>query len=204
MISEFKTGPQILGDGTQITARAGRTGEVSVADAHARYQEAVMRGSVYCAANTAAQALSLGSATATGLILSNPAGSSKNLVILEITSYIAAAVTAVANVALFVNKNAAAATTVHTTVITPTNALIGGSTGVGLVDSAATLPAVPSLVRSIFGWSWAATSTSAFQLGVKDEVAGAIILLPGTTLSIQGVTVAHSVISSITWEEVVS
>lgn len=199
--NELLVGASAKKTGT-VVARAVATGETAVVDAHARYMDAVLGGNVFTAANTATQALSLGSATATGIILSNPAGSGKNLVILEIASYISAAITAVANVAVFVNKNAVAAATVHTTPITPTNALVGGSTGVGLVDSAATLPAAPTLVRSLYGWHWVTAGTPAVQLGTKDEVAGAIILSPGTTLSVQGVTVAHSAISSITWEEV--
>ena len=87
----------------QVVARGSDFGEMAVVDGHARYMDAVLNGNVYTAANTASQALSLGSATATGLVLTNPAGSGKNLVILEIASYISAAITAVANVAVFVN-----------------------------------------------------------------------------------------------------
>ena len=186
----------------QVVARGTYTGETAVVDAHARYMDAVLGGNVFVAANVASQALSLGSATATGLVLTNPAGSGKNLVVLEIASYISAAITAVANVAVFVNKVPTAAAVVQTTPVTPTTALVGGATGVGLVASAATLPAAPTLVRSLYGWHWVTAGTPAVQLGAKDEVAGAIILQPGTSLSVQGVTVAHSAISSITWEEV--
>ena len=185
-----------------VVARATSTGETAVMDAHARYMDAVLGGNVFTAANTASQALSLGSATATGLVLTNPAGSGKNLVVLEIASYISAALTAVANVAVFINKVPTAAAVVQTTPITPSNALVGAATGVGLAAAAATLPAAPTLARSLFGWHWVTAGTATAQLGVKDEVAGAIILQPGTALSVQGITVAHSAISSITWEEV--
>ena len=201
--AQSQVGPRIVQDGSENIIRSARSGELVVTDAHGKYQEAVTRGGVFTAANTATQALSLGSATATGLILTNPAGSGKNLVVLEISSYISAAITAVANVAVFANINSVAAAVTQTTPITPRNALLGtGTSAVGLVASAATLPAAPTLIRSLFGWHWVTAGTPAVQLGTKDLVDGAIVLSPGTAISIQGVTAAHSAISSITWEEI--
>jgi len=188
--------------GALVAARATRSGEAAVSDAHARYQEAVLQGSVYTGGNVAAQAVTLGVAAATGLILTNPVASGKNLVVLEAQAWIAAAITAVANVAIFANTNPAAAAVAQTTPIAPKNALLGGPAGVGLLASSATLPAAPTLIRPLFGWHWVTAGTPAAQLGVKDEVAGALVLAPGTAISIQGVTVAHSILASLTWEEV--
>ena len=171
---ELQVGPRQVQDGSENKVRSTRTGELAVSDAHGKYQEPVSRGSVFTAANTASQALSVGSATATGLILTNPAGSGKNLVVLEISSYISAAITAVANVAVFASINPIAAAVTQTTPITPRNALLGtGTTAVGLVASAATLPAAPTLIRSLFGWHWVTAGTPAVQLGTKDLVDGA-------------------------------
>lgn len=204
MLAETTTGPNILNDGAQKPLRSDRQGALVATDAHGRYQEAVVRGNVFTAANQAVQALSLNStATATGLILTNPAGSGKNLALLEIECFIAAAVTAVANVVLMANINPVAVAVAHTTPVTVRNAFLGsGTSAVGLVDSAATLPAVPILVRSLFGWTWVTAGTTASQLGVKDEVSGALILAPGTAVSLAAVTVAHSVIAAFTWEEI--
>ena len=204
MLAETTTGPNLLADGSQKPLRSDRSGALVVTDAHGRYTEAVLRGNVFIAANQAVQALSLNStATATGLILTNPAGSGKNLVLLEIEAYIAAAITAVANVALMANVNPVAAAVVHTTPLSVRNALIGGApAGVGLADSAATLPAVPVLVRSLFGWHWVTAGTPAVQLGVKDDLGGSLIVAPGCSVSLAAVTVAHTVVASIMWEEI--
>src|SRR4051812_4292459 len=95
MQAEGRVGPIYAADGAVETARFGRTLEMIVGDAHGRYHEAVSRGFVFNAANTAAQATSTASATATGLILSNPSGSGKMLSILDISVGVGAAVPAV-------------------------------------------------------------------------------------------------------------
>lgn len=202
MLVEGQIGPVLASDGTQQQMRQTRDSAIAISDAHGRYTESVSRGNVFTAANSAVQVLTLGVAAATGLVLSNPAGSGKNLFILEIQAWIAAAVTAVADVALFANVNPVAAVTTHTTPLVVRPTLLGNSnTSVGLADSSATLPAAPVLLRPLFGWHWVTGGTPTAQLGVKDEVAGAVGIAPGCAVSIQGVTVAHSILGSITWEE---
>jgi hypothetical protein len=49
------------------------------------------------------------------------------------------------------------------------------------------------------GW---VTATAQSQELAKDEIAGAIILLPNTAISIQSVVGAQSIIASVTWEEI--
>ena len=64
--------------------RLGKDGALAAQDAHGRYQEAVFRGAVFTACNVAAQALTVALATTyTGLVIANPVGSGKNLVILS-------------------------------------------------------------------------------------------------------------------------
>lgn len=202
MLAETQVGPKVAGDGTYQPARSTKDGSIAVQDAHARFQEAVMRGNVFCAANTANQALSVNSATATGLILTNPAGSGKNLVLLELAVAITVAPTAVGSVVLEANINPVAAAVTHTTPITPRNALLGtGTAPAGLVDSAATLPAAPIVIRSIMGIQWV-TGAQIANLAVKDLVDGAVILAPGTAVSIQAITTAVTGVMSFTWEEI--
>lgn len=198
-----QVGPrQGLGDGTENLVRTARTGELVTSDAHARYYESTVRGNVFLGGNTAAQATSTASATATGLILTNPLGSGKNLVILDIEVGVGAVVAAVFEVGLFANTNTAAAAVTQTTPITPKNALLGSSlAGVGLLASAATLPAAPVHVRALLASGWV-TATAQSQEFAKDEVAGSIILLPNTAVSVQSVVGTQSIIASITWEEV--
>ena len=204
ILIDTRCGPAASTDGPgDQPLRQGRTSELAVVDAHARYAEASSRAALWMAANSAVQALSLNStATATGLILSNPAGSGRNIIIVEICVSIAAAITAVADIVLCANVNPVAVATVHTTPLIVRNALLGASgTAVGLVDSAATLPAVPVIVRPLLGWHWVTAGTTACGLFVRDEVAGALAIQPGCSVSLAAVTVAHSVLASITWEE---
>lgn len=198
-----QTGPrQGLGDGSENILRGGRTGEGIVSAAHGRYFEASYRGNVYCGGNTAAQATSTSSATATGLILTNPLGSGKYLSILDITVGVGAVVAAAFEVGLFANVNVLAAAVTQTTPITPRNALLGSSLiGVGLLASAATLPAAPIHIRTLLASGWVTATAQSMEV-VKDEVGGAISLLPNTAVSIQSVVGTQSCISSITWEEV--
>jgi hypothetical protein len=199
---EGQVGPRYTGDGSATEVRQSRFGGLVVTDAHGRYWEACSRGNVFCAANTAAQATSTSSATATGLILSNPAASGKYLSILDITVGVGAAVAAAFEVGLFANvASQTQAAVTHTTPITPRCALIGsGAVPVGLVDSAATLPAAPVHIRTLLASGWV-TATAQSQEVAKDEIAGAIILMPNTAVSIQSIVGTQSIIASITWEE---
>lgn len=203
MLAEMKVGPQVNADGSVVSQRASRDACTVNQDGHAKYQEPILRGNCWLAANSAVQALSLNSATATGLILSNPAGSNKNIIVIEICVAIAAAVTGVANVVLTANVNPIAAATAHTTPLTVRNALLGASgTAVGLADSSATLPVAPSIIRPLMGWHWVTAGTPTTGLFVKDQLEGSVVVAPGCTVSIQGLTVAHTVLASIMWEEV--
>lgn len=195
-------GEQFLQDGASPPAgfREGRLGELMISETRGRYAELTSRGRVFLAANQAATALSLLSATATGLILTNPAGSGKNLELLEICIALATAPAGVATIALAANVNTVAAAVVHGTPLIVRPALLGSSaTPVGLVDGAATLPAAPVVVRGIGGGPVATGSVTAPF--IKDEVAGAIMLSPGTAISLSAFTTAISVIASFTWAE---
>lgn len=198
-----QVGPQTLADGVEQGVRLGKSAELIGTDLHGRYYEQAYRGNVFVAANSAVQALSLVSATATGLVLSNPAGSGKNLALIDISVSIAAAVTAVANVVLCANVNPIAAATVHTTPLVVRSTLLGSSgSAAGLADSSATLPAAPVIIRSLMGWHWVTAGTTTTALFLRDEIAGGIIITPGCAVSVQGLTVAHTVIASMTWEEI--
>jgi hypothetical protein len=203
-INEIRNGVQILAKNSnaQVTARAEQTGATVTQDAHGRYQEAVLQGNVYTAANTAVQALSLNSATATGLVLSNPAGSGKNLVLLKVDVALASLPAGQSNLILTANTNPSAAATVHTTPITPKNCLLGGATGVGLVDSAATLPVAPTILKPITGVAATVAASTSFPPLISVDIGGEYIVAPGCTISLQCLTTAISVVAGFTWEEV--
>ena len=192
-----------LADGSNTSLRLGKTSELVVGDAHARYYEAVSRGNVFLAANSATQALSVNSTTATGMILTNPFGSGKNLVLLEVCVAIASLPAGQSTLILTGNPSATTTEPTHTTPLVVRNSLISsGAAAVGKADSAATIGA--ATILRIIGAGTAATvaTSTAFPPFIRDEVAGLIILAPGTCISLQALTTALTVVSSIMWEEV--
>src|ERR1700682_6134983 len=188
LILAGSVGPQSVkaGDGANLEVRQGQTGELIVTEVLPRYVEAAYRGNVFLAAVQAATAVTNLATTATGLILSNPAGWGKNLWIIDFgVQQAVAAAAAIDSVVLAANVNPIATATVHTTPLAVRPALLGSSaTAVGLADSAATLPAAPVVVRSLYAPSISATATTSTAPYVKDEIAGLIGLAPGTTLSL--------------------
>ncbi len=192
-----------LGDGTVVPSRAGKTGEQMVADAAPRYYDLVKRGVVFTAANTAVKIHTLNNTTATGLILTNPVGSSKNLVLLDVCVALASVPVALSEVCL-TGDNTGAATTTHTNALTVRNALFGAGrpTSVAFADDVATMSAV-TVFRSLGSYLWIATAANvAFtQAALGGDLAGIITLGPGTSISIQAITTAISAVSSMTWAE---
>jgi hypothetical protein len=199
MILEGQSGPQAIQDGSVNTVRLTKDSSAGAQDTHARYQEAVYRGNVFSAANTAA--VTIGVLTATGVTfhLYNPAASGKNLVVLTVSFAPSSATFVVSPVWLVVNAQATAPT--GTTALVVRNNLLGaGAAAVGQVFSAATLAAVPVPVRPFFTVP-ATALTSLFVC--KDEVAGEIIVGPGQVLSVQGNVAATAVgFLAASWEEI--
>jgi hypothetical protein len=194
-------GPQYLADGVPGVPSLERTGGFRIVQAHGRYHEAVMRGNVYTygllAVCTFGTALT---ATMVTLSLTNPAGSGKNLSILRGTATVVTSSTAGSLVwAACVNPVAAAV--VHGTPGIAYNCLLGsGNKPVGLVDSASTLPAAPTMLRPMAFGPVTATATTG---SIIDTVDGEFVLTPGTAITIQGLTIVGTGLLSITWEEVV-
>lgn len=198
-----QSGPQTLSDGAQPGGlRVSRTGELNTSDAHGRYQEAVYRGNVFLASTQAGQALSTAlSTTQTGFTLTNPAGSGKNLVVLGAQIALTTAPAGISTLLWAANVNVAAAAVTQTTPLTVRNALLGsGGNAVGLAASAVTLPAAPVVVRAVGGGPVATGSVTAPF--ISDEIAGQIILAPGTAISLSSLTTAISALVSVVWEEI--
>lgn len=197
--NQGQTGKQT---GQNITAGVGEFSDLLVSELQPRYYEQAYRGNIFFAASQAATPVTNLATTATGLILSNPAGSGKNLWIIDIgIQQAVAAAAAIDSVVLAANVNPVAAATVHTTPLIVRPSLLGsGAAAVGLVDSAATLPVAPVVIRSLYAPSISATATTGPAPYVKDEVAGLIGLAPGTTISLSATT-AISVFAHISWLE---
>jgi len=144
------------------------------------------------------------SGTATGFILSNPAGSGKNLVLLDVAVQLTSQVAASACAILCMNINPIAAATVHTTPLVIFNAFVGtGANSVAKADDTATLPATPTVVRPL-PLAALGTGTSAnvnLAPGPADELAGRFIVSPGCAMSVQGSAAIAGAITSALWVE---
>lgn len=197
-----QVGDQSAVSGSSPIVRQGYTGELSVGDRHGRYMEAVLRGSVFFAANTAAQALSVASSTYTGLAVANPTNSGKNLVIIDVafglqtlqTGFTAVVIGTAATVVL---------TTGNSSGPGGTNCLVSsGNASVAKVGASATLGAAPVISRILAGAQWVTTGTTSNIQIVKDEVAGLLVIPPGQLVCIEAITTAVTGLAHITWEEV--
>jgi hypothetical protein len=203
MLSEIRTGSITTTDGAVNPARSDKTGALVVTDAHGRYTEAVLRGNIFIASNSATQALSTNSTTATGLILTNPAGSTKNLALLRISVALASLPAGQSTLILTGNTNPIATAVTHTTPLTIQSALLGSQNkSSGLADSAATIPNA-TIIRVIpAGTAATVASSTAFPPMIDIDLGGEIILTPGTCISLQALTTAITVVASISWEEI--
>ena len=175
-------------------------GELGASEILPRYAALAWSGLVFYGCNNAAQALSVGSSTFTGLALSNPAGTGKNLIIIDVEiSQAAVGAAAVMNPKLGWAP-AVALTTTNTN--GPTSLLVGSGGGsVAKVGSSATLAAAPTIIRPILGQQWITAGVGMWGFYAKDVVDGAIIIAPGEMLTIDSLIGAVSVLSSVTWAE---
>lgn len=158
-------------------------------------------GNVYCASTQAGVATSVGlSTTQTGFTLTNPAGSGKSLVVLEINIAQSVAPAAAAVFVAAANVNPVAAAVTQGTPLTVRSAKLGETgTGAGLAASAATLPAAPVVVRPIGGGPLA--TGGVYSSYISDKVNGALVVEEGCALSISSITTAVTALIGMTWKE---
>ena len=156
---------------------------------------------IYLASTQAGQATSTGlSTTQTGFTLTNPSGSGKTLVLLQVNGAVSAAPAGAAPLVLAANVNPVAAAVTQTTPLTVRKANLGVSgTGAGLAASAVTLPAAPVVVAAI-QTPVAGSSVTPANLNVTFD--GSLTIAPGCALSLSSITTAVTGIWSMVWEEV--
>ena len=172
-----QTGPQVTPDGSLAgVARAGRLGDLITSELHGRYYEQAFRKNMFFAASQAVATTSVGLATTyTGLVLSNPIGSSVNLVLNKVSIGQSVIETVVDAFGLAVGFNTST-NVVHTTPASAFSTLIGsGQNPFGKVDVAATLPTAPVYYNFMQSTSSATTDVAG---GVVD-LEGSLILAPG-------------------------
>ncbi len=194
-------GPQgiALGDGSDVQARAGRTGDMIVSELHGRYFEQMRSNRMFSAANQAAQAVSVAlTTTYTGLLLYNPLGSNKLLVpnILNFAPSIAEVALSV--IGLLGGFAATGGVSAQTTKITVQSNQIGNTAvGAGIALAAATIT-TPTVLAAM---APAITTSTGFQTAAPYDFGGVFGILPGGFIGIYALT-AVTGLGFMCWEEV--
>lgn len=188
-------------DGATPPVRMGKGGEIDVSELQARYYEQTYRGNVWTASN-AASTSSAGLATTYtgGVCVSNPAGSTRNLVILKASMALTVISAAVTTGGLIAGWSQAGVVT-HTTALTPLSNLIGSQgVSVAKADQAATLVGTPYWIApGCFG----ATPQAVGAFADVIDFEGSIIVGPGGYVA-TGTSIASpalAVLASISWVE---
>lgn len=162
------------------------------------------QGKVFSAANTSAKSVIAVTTAMTGVILYNPAGSGKKLVLLHAGWVWTTAPAAVHNIGI-------ALAAPHVTVPSSLTAIGSGvlaadgsgnaGASVARAYDAATLPVAPVIQR----WSFGATYGSGVgesPAALIDYIDGALILVPGAVMTFAAVTTTAVGMGSIAWAEV--
>jgi len=182
--------------------------EILVTETHGRLYMAARAGKLFSGGNQTA----FGTATAAGLtatntgglILANPIGSGKNLV-LEQFSIATILQQTVNAVGLGVGYSATVNIAATLTVVANQNALLNGPLSVGVLYCAAstTLPVTPYLARLVCTLPTGALTVTNGPVAATYDLLGSIILPPGGFCNVvtTAAGVASSVLHSFTWSE---
>lgn len=160
------------------------------------------QGGAFFGANSAGVTLSNSLATTyVGICLSNPAGSTKNLAVRNISGLIAVAPAGEQALGLIAGYAAAGIVT-HTTALTVQNTIIGGSVAgaVAKLDSAATLVGTPVWAQWL-----AVNDVTANNASFSREFKSGFIIPPGGYLAVGsfgGAGPASGFLGSMEWEEI--
>ena len=197
---------KVAGIGNSI--RQGAFGDTIVSDAHGRYYEAAINGAIFTASNVAAQAVSVALATTyTGLCLSNPVGSGKNLVLLSGQYALTVAPAGIASLHLIAGGSAAGVVTHTTPLASPgiQSSLIGTGAGIaGAAASSAKADSAATIVNPYYLASLGSGFTAAALYATTPaeiDFAGKYIIQPGGWIA-WGALTAVTGFGSFTWEEV--
>jgi len=207
MIAELRVGPVSNADGTVGVQRSSRDGSTIVGAGMGDYQELAQRGMIFTGGNQGpgGTTSSVGlTTTALGLILSNPAGSSKNLILLQYSLAIVGAPAAVSVFGLQAGF-AAGGVTVHTTPLVSQASLLSSSaSGAGKIDAACTTVGTPFLfialgITPITGAT--AQVVNPPVVGNLYDAKGCLIITPGGWVA-QYTSTVLACIASFVWAEV--
>ena len=160
------------------------------------------KGQLFTAANVAAKSVIAVTTSMTGVILHNPAGSGKNLIIGDVGFVWTTAPAAVHNIGLAILGPQATQPSSLTAIGSGVLAANGtGSTGVAKAYDAATLAAAPVIVRWLGGAVYG-SGVGESPYSIIDKVDGALILVPGATMTFAAVTTTAVGMGHVSWAEV--
>lgn len=167
------------------------------------FAEQARLGNLFTACNQAGATVTLiNTSTTTGFVLSNPAGSGKKLVIKD--AVFAYTTVPVATAVIFLAQSIAPSAVAHatTTAIAVYNADGSGAAAdsVARAYSVSTTPNLPVYSR-ILGYSPTTPATTG-GLTFKDDINGAMVLVPGSYVQVSYITTAPVGIASMSWVEV--
>ena len=166
------------------------------------FLEQARLGKMFSASNQAAATVTLiNTSTATGFILSNPWGSGKKLVLKD--AMFAYTTVPVATAILFLAQSIAVSTVAHASVTALNVYNVDGSSvnaSAARAYNASTTPNLPVYSR-ILGYAPTTPATTG-ALSFKDEVNGAMVLVPGTYVQVSYITTATVGITYMSWAEV--
>lgn len=164
--------------------------------------EQARAGNVFHSHNTTAGAVTVLSATCTGLVIENPYGSGKILVMKE-ANFAGSTLTTIREIGIAVSSAVVQAVSTSTTAAVIHNAKLQGSnidSGVGRSYSIATLASTPVWLRPIGN----CRVTAAVE-GLQAQTAkfnGDVIVMPGTFIAFSTLTAAATGLCSFTWAEI--
>jgi len=166
------------------------------------FMDEARKGNVYHAHNTTHGDVTVIHATNTGLVLENPMGSGKDLVIAQAT-FVGTTLGNIGEFGLVTGPERSAGGSASLTAATVHNARLGGAgrtTGVAFCSSVATLPATPIWIRPM-GSSRQTGAVSGASYFVAD-FDGTLIVAPGTFIAFATLTTKKAGLGSFTWAEV--
>jgi hypothetical protein len=196
-----QVGPQQVVAGDTPNIAQGKGAEILVSEYQGKYYTLAYAGRVFMTCNQTVATLSTLSTTYTGLLVANPIGSGVNAILLQCAVALASAPAGISTVGHQASVTIQKTNITNGTANTIYNGVLGGPAATVCVASvAATLPTAPVQVRSL-GVGVTATGAAAPIAFALDDIAGSLILPPGTYCGLGYVTTAPAVIASYHWCE---
>lgn len=203
MAGTLKVGPSTLTDNTSASLRGTKQGALVTSDVLGKYGETALRGNMFSAANVAAKATSVAlTTTYTGLCVSNPAGSGKNLVMLAFQYAISVAEAAIATQHLIAGYSSAGVVT-HTVALPAPGVqpcfINGVSASIANADTEATI-VNPYYLFPVRG-GFTAGALGGAGTGVIIDLNGMFVIPPGGWIA-NGSLTATTGFAGFVWAEV--